>query len=228
VVPPPDYFASIREICDRHDVLFIADEVITGFGRTGAYFAMEHWNVVPDLMTVAKGIGGGYAALGAVLVSDRVKRAFSENMAAFAHGFTYSNHPLSCAAALEVLSIIEEERLVEAAALQGAYLQRRLQDLYKHPIVGDVRGLGLLAGVELVQDHTTREPFDAATKAADRLFYLCLDHGVIIYPGSGMVEGPRGDQFLLCPPFIISPAQIDELVDALSEALDTLTHELSA
>ncbi len=228
VVPPPDYFAAIREICDRHDVLFIADEVITGFGRTGAYFAMEHWGIVPDLMTVAKGIGGGYAALGAVLVSDRVKRAFSENMAAFAHGFTFSNHPLSCAAALEVLAIIEEERLVEAAARQGAYLQDRLRHLYRHPIVGDIRGMGLLAGVELVRDRETREPFDATARIADRLFQLCLERGVIIYPGSGMVEGPRGDQFLLCPPFIISPAQIDELVDALSGALDALTHEFSA
>jgi adenosylmethionine-8-amino-7-oxononanoate aminotransferase len=183
--------------------------------------------VVPDLMTVAKGIGGGYAALGAVLVSDRVKQAFSENMSAFAHGFTYSNHPLSCAAALEVLAIIEEEGLVGAAAQQGAYLQQRLQDLYRHPIVGDVRGKGLLAGVELVRDRETREPFDAAARAADRLFYLCLERGVIIYPGSGMVEGPRGDQFLLCPPFIISPAQIDDLVDALSSALDALSTELA-
>lgn len=224
-VPPPEYFGIVRAICDRYDVLFIADEVITGFGRTGAYFAMEHWGVTPDLMTVAKGMSGGYAPLGGVIIGDHVRRAFSENMAAFAHGFTYSDHPLSCAAALEVLAVIAEEDLVAAAARQGAYLFERLETLRAHPSVGDVRGRGLLAGIELVRDQSTKEPFAPALKTADRLLELCLERGIIIYPGAGMVEGARGDQFLLCPPFIITRAQIDELVAALDDALSALDLE---
>ncbi len=228
LVPPPDYFAAIRDICDRHDVLFIADEVITGFGRTGAYFAMEHFGVVPDLMTVSKGMSGGYAPLGAVIVSDHIKATFEENMAAFAHGFTYSDHPLSCAAALEVLRIIAEEGLVDAAAQQGTYLFARLERLYAHPSVGDIRGKGLLAGIELVRDKATKTPYPAERRVADRLFRLCLERGAIIYPGGGMVDGVRGDQFLLCPPFIVTREQIDALVDALDAALTALEAEMNA
>lgn len=226
LVPPDGYFEQIRATCDRYDVLFIADEVITGFGRTGRFFAMEHWPVVPDMMAVAKGMSGGYAPLGAVVVSDRIGAVFQESMASFAHGFTYSDHPLSCAAALEVLDIIEEDDLVAGAARLGEYLLARLEELRQHPAVGDVRGRGLLAGIELVQDQASREPFPAQRRVADRLFALCLERGLIIYPGGGMVDGHAGDQFLLCPPYIVTRSQIDDLVTTLDDALSALEHEL--
>ena len=168
-VPPPEYFPIIREICDRYDVLFIADEVITGFGRTGKTFGMEHWSVTPDLMTMAKGISGGYAPLGAVAVSDRVWSVFAEQEVTFDHIFTYAANPLSATVGSAVLDILVEDDLVQRSATRGEYLFAQAERWHRHAIVGDIRGRGLLLGVELVADRTTKEPFPPEVGASARL-----------------------------------------------------------
>jgi len=226
VVPPDDYLQTVAEICKRYDVLLIADEVMTGFGRTGRTFAVEHFDVIPDLMCVAKGMSAGYAPLGAVVVSDRVYSVFAGGSGAFTHGHTYGGHPVSCAAGVAVLEYIADNNLFEAARLRGEYMQARLRDLLQSPLVGNVRGRGLMAGVELVKDRTTREPFPTSVGVANRLTRLCLDRGVIIYPGGGMAEGQSGDHFLLGPPFVVTDAEIDEIVDQILASLHQLSQDL--
>ena len=217
--PPPGYFERIREICDAHDILFIADEVITGLGRTGRNFGIDHWNVAPDIIVTAKGLAGGYAPLGAILISERVEQAFRDAEAPFIHGYTYMAHPVSCAAGLAVLRIIEREGLIENAAQQGGLLIEQLDHLRaEHPLIGDIRGKGLLAGVELVRDRDSKEPLDPALGVSARLVQAALDHGITVYPcqtGAG-----HSDQFLVSPPLISTPDDIEEIVNKLSLALD--------
>jgi putrescine---pyruvate transaminase len=219
IVPPPDYFPLLRRLCDEHGLLLIADEVITGFGRTGRWFAMEHWNVQPDLMIFAKGVTSGYLPLSGVMLSRRVHDVLRSVKGMFAHGFTYSGHPTACAVGLRNLQIIEEEALVQRAAERGAYLQRRLQELRRHDIVGDVRGLGLVAGVELVEDRATKRSFDVALGAARRVWIEALEHGVIVRPLSG-------DVLAISPPFVITEQEIDRIVDALDGAIAHVGSEL--
>ena len=226
-VPPPEYFPIIREICDRYDVLFIADEVITGFGRTGKTFGIEHWSVTPDVMTMAKGMSGGYAPLGAVAVSDRVWSVFSEQQVPFDHIFTYAANPLSAAVGSTVLDIVVEDDLVNRAANQGEYLFEQAERLRRHALIGDIRGRGLLLGVELVADRETTEPFPPEVGASARLAAHCFERGLVIYPGSGCVDGVRGDHFLLCPPLVVTEAQIDRIIELLDQALDATTRELA-
>ena len=157
IVPPADYFPLLRDLCNRHGLLLIADEVITGFGRTGRWFALQHWNVQADLMIFAKGVTSGYLPLSGVMLTRAVHDTLKSLKGPFAHGFTYSGHPTACAVGLRNLKILEDEGLVEQAAESGAYLLRRLQELRSHAIVGDVRGLGLVAGIELVRDRETKE-----------------------------------------------------------------------
>src|SRR4029077_19896657 len=171
IVPPADYFPLVRQVCDRHGLLLIADEVITGFGRTGRWFALEHWNVRPDLMIFAKGVTSGYLPLSGVMLTRSVHDTLKSVKGPFAHGFTYSGHPTACVVALRNLRILEDECLVERAAERGEYLQKRLQELRSHEMVGDVRGLGLIGGVELVRDRETKESFDSSIGAARR---VCL------------------------------------------------------
>jgi adenosylmethionine-8-amino-7-oxononanoate aminotransferase len=215
----PEYFGVVREICDRYDILFIADEVITGLGRTGRNFAIEHWGVAPDLITMAKGLGGGYVPVGAVAMSGRVADAFRSRGLAFDHLFTYAANPLAAAAACEVLDILVEERLVERAASLADGFFARGRRLLAHPIVGDVRGLGLLMGVELVRDRATKEPFPTGAKVAALVAGEALRRGLVIYPGSGTADGVSGDHFLICPPLTIEEAQLDLLFDLLDESL---------
>src|ERR1700681_1915858 len=209
IVPPADYFPLLRKLCDRHGLLLIADEVITGFGRTGRWFALEHWNVQADLMIFAKGVTSGYLPLSGVMLTRSVHDTLKSMKGAFAHGFTYSGHPTACAVALRNLQIIEDERLVARAAERGAYLQKRLQELRSHEIVGDVRGLGLVAGVELVRDRDTKELFDPSQGAARRVWLDALDQGVIVRPLTG-------DVLAMSPPFVISEEQIDRMVLVLT------------
>lgn len=220
IVPPADYFPRVREICDRHGLLLIADEVITGFGRTGRWFAMEHWGVVPDLMIFAKGVTSGYVPLSGVTMRRHVHDTLRLQRSTFAHGFTYSGHPVACAVALRNLQIIEEEDLVSRAAELGRRLLARLDGLRAHPIVGDVRGLGLLAGVELVRDRATRASFEASVGAARRVWLAALAEGVIFRP-------LPGDVIAICPPFVISETQLDEVVDGLSRAIARVETELA-
>jgi adenosylmethionine-8-amino-7-oxononanoate aminotransferase len=224
--PPPEYFGIIREICDRYGILFIADEVITGFGRTGKNFGIEHWGVTPDVITAAKGLSGGYAPLGAVIAHDRVREVFAMAGVGFVHGYTMVANPLAAAAGVAVLEIVEHERLVERVASLEAGFFRRGRALLKHRTVGDVRGKGLLMGIELVKDQRTKETFPPAMRANAQLAAICLRRGLVIYPGGGTADGINGDHFLLCPPFTIREAELDELFgildDALTEFEDTL------
>ena len=219
LVPPPEYWPLVRDICDRYEVLLIADEVLTGFGRTGRPFAVNHWEVVPDMITMAKGISGGYAPLGAVAVSFKIRRLFEEKGLPFDHVYTFSANPVSTAAASEALMIWEEENLTEQSARTGQYLLQKLMSLKKHSMVGDVRGLGLMAGIEFVQDRVTKEPFPAEKLIAKQVGKTALQNGLVTYPGAGLVDGVRGDILSLFPPLIFSRQHVDELVDKLDKTL---------
>jgi putrescine aminotransferase len=220
IVPPADYFPLLRELCDRYGLLLIADEVITGFGRTGRWFALEHWNVQADMMIFAKGVTSGYLPLSGVMLTRAVHDTLKSVKGPFAHGFTYSGHPTACAVALRNLRILEDERLVERAAERGAYLNSRLQELRSHEIVGDVRGLGLVAGIELVSDRDTKELFDVSLGAARRVWLDALDQGVIVRPLTG-------DVLAMSPPFVISEEQIDRIVLVLDRAIASVAKDLT-
>lgn len=227
VPPTPEYFPKIRAICDRYDVLFIADEVMTGFGRTGANFAVDHWGVVPDLIATAKGISGGYIPLGAVIAREELVAVFERNRSNFVAGHTYSGHPVAAAVGLAVLRYIQEHDLVRNAREVGAYLLGRLRELMpRHPIIGDVRGLGLMVGVELVADRATRAPFPPERQVAMAVTLEALERGLICYPGTGSVDGVLGDHLKFTPPLILTRAQADELVDILDRALGAVEGRL--
>jgi adenosylmethionine-8-amino-7-oxononanoate aminotransferase len=227
VPPVPEYFPKIREICDRYEVLFIADEVMTGFGRTGANFGVDHWGVVPDMIATAKGISGGYIPLGAVIVRDPIVAAFEQNRSNFVGGHTYSGHPVAAAVGLAVLRYIQEHGLVQNAREVGAYLLdglRRLQA--RHPIVGDVRGLGLMVGLEFVADRKTRAPFPPEREIARAIAVEALERGLVTYPGTGSVDGVMGDHMKFTPPLILSREQADELVTMLDAAIGAVEARL--
>ena len=221
VVPPADYFPRLRQVCDKYGLLLIADEVITGFGRTGRWFGMEHWNVQADLMVFAKGVTSGYLPLSGVMLTRSVHDVLKSVKGPFWHGFTYSGHPTACAVGLRNLQIIEDEHLVERAAEKGAYLHERLQDLRSHEIVGDVRSLGLIAGVELVRDRGTKELFDVSLGVARRVMLDALEQGVI-------VRALSGDVLAMSPPFVISREQIDKMVSVLERAIGRVEKELKS
>lgn len=221
IVPPADYFPLLRQVCDKHGLLLIADEVITGFGRTGRWFAMEHWNVQADLMIFAKGVTSGYLPLSGVMLTRSVHDTLKSVKGPFQHGFTYSGHPTACAVGLRNLQILEDEHLVERAAEKGAYLLKRLQGLRSHEMVGDVRGLGLVAAIELVRDRDTKELFDASAGAARRVWLAALEEGVIVRPLSG-------DVLAMSPPFVIHNEQIDKIVLVLDKAIARVEKELKA
>ncbi len=225
--PPPEYFAIIREICDRYGILFIADEVITGFGRTGKNFGIEHWGVTPDIMTAAKGLSGGYAPLGAAIAHDKVREVFAKAGVGFVHGYTMAGNPLAASVGVAVLEIVEQERLVERVASLEAGFFRRGRALLKHRCVGDVRGKGLLMGIEIVKDQQSKEMFPPALRANARLAAICLQRGLVIYPGGGTADGVNGDHFLLCPPFTISEAELDEVFAILDDALTEFEQAVS-
>ena len=218
-VPPPDYFRRVREICDRHDVLFIADEVLVGAGRTGTWSALEPSGVVPDVMVLGKGIAGGYAPLAAVVAPTRIAEVFARGSGALNHAQTFSHHPVLCTAGVATLRYLREHRLVERCAAIGPVLQRRLARLAELPHVGDVRGRGLLAGVEIVEDKETRAPFARQAHVAERLMGAALDAGLVVWPNVGHADGTRGDTILIAPPFIVTEEEIDMIVDRVELAL---------
>jgi adenosylmethionine-8-amino-7-oxononanoate aminotransferase len=218
-VPPEGYAARIAEICRKNDILLIADEVMTGMGRTGKVFAVQHWNIEPDIILVGKGIASGYAPLGAVLVSARVVDAFDRGSGAFIHGFTYQAHPVSTAAGNAVFDYLERHNLFEHVLLAAQNLREALSPLQLHPHVGDIRGRGLLLGVEFVKDKATRAPFPKSDNIAEKVRQACLDENVLTYPTQGCVDGLRGDHILLAPPFTISPEESALIARALHSAL---------
>lgn len=222
--PTPGYFRGVREICDRHGILLLADEVMCGMGRTGTCFALEQEGVVPDLVTVAKGLGGGYAAIGAVLASDRVLAPLRGGSGIFQHGHTYIGHPVAAAAALAVQRIIERDGLLNNVIERGAQLMQVLEHrLGQHPNVGDIRGRGLFVGVELVQDRASKEPFDPARNMHARVKEHAKANGLLVYPSGGTIDGRRGDHVLLAPPFISTSADIDQIVQLLGRSIDQAT-----
>jgi adenosylmethionine-8-amino-7-oxononanoate aminotransferase len=218
-VPADGYIARIAKICRENKILLIADEIMSGMGRTGKPFAIQHWNVEPDIILVGKGIASGYAPLGAVLVSARVVEAFEGGSGIFQHGFTYQGHPVSTAAGNAVLDYLEHHQLFERVTSIAKTLRHDLEPLLGHPHVGDIRGLGLLIGVEFVKDKTSREPFPFSDNIAERIRHAALQEGVLTYPTQGCVDGLRGDHILLAPPFILSAEESARIAAAIHSAL---------
>ena len=216
-----DYFKRIRAICDRYGVLLILDEVMCGMGRTGTLHACEQEGVAPDLMALAKGLGGGYQPIGAVMLSKRIYEAFAGGSGAFQHGHTYMGHPVAAAAALAVQDVIRRDRLLANVTEMGARLERRLKERFgQHPFVGDIRGRGLFRALELVADRATKRPFDPTLKAHARVKREAMALGLLVYPMGGTVDGVRGDHILLAPPFIIGSSEVDTIVERLGAALE--------
>lgn len=219
-VPRQDYWRTVREICDRHEVLFIADEVACGAGRTGTWSALEPYGVAPDIMTMGKGIAGGYTPLSAVAAPRRIIDVIARGSGALAHAQTFSHHPVLCAAGLATVRYLREHALVARAATMGRVFHDKLAALLDLPHVGDVRGRGMLAGIELVLDRDTRTPFPRKAKVAERFTDAALLAGLMVWPNSAHVNGIDGDIIMLAPPFIIEPSQIDELLTRFRAAYD--------
>jgi adenosylmethionine-8-amino-7-oxononanoate aminotransferase len=224
----PGYFKRVREICDRHGMLLILDEVMCGMGRTGTLHACEQEGISPDLIAIAKGLGGGYAPIGALLLQDKIFDAIAAGSGAFQHSHTYMGHPLACAAALAVQRVMQRDHLLANVREQGSHLSRRLKDRFgNHPFVGDVRGRGLLQGVELVADRGSKEPFDPSLQLHARVKREAMARGLMVYPTGGTVDGTRGDHVLLAPPFIVDATTIETIVERLGEAIDATTAEMT-
>lgn len=220
VAPPDDYWPRIRQICDKYGVLLIADEVLVGLGRTGKWWAINHWDVQPDILVNSKGIAGGYLPFGFVAARRSDVDQIQMTLGDFNHGGTFSHHPVAAAASLATLHILQRERLVENSAEMGAYLGQKLCDaLGDHPFVGDIRGRGLFWAVEFVQDRTTKEPFAAKQKMAWRVHQRAFELGLIVYYSQGCVDGVTGDVVMLGPPLIVNATQIDEMVGLLAKAV---------
>lgn len=214
------YFSRIREICDEYGVLLILDEVMCGMGRTGTLFASEQENIVPDIVTIAKGLGGGYQPIGAMLCSDNIYQVINNGTGFFQHGHTYMGHSTACAASLAVLRRLIDDDLIEQCKSQGELLNDALQDIFStHPNIGDIRGRGLFFGLELVASKETKKPFLAEQKIHQRIKTAAFSNGLICYPNGGTIDGKQGDHILLAPPFIINDSEIDELVDKLSRSI---------
>jgi adenosylmethionine-8-amino-7-oxononanoate aminotransferase len=226
LVPPPEYFGIIRQICDRYNVLFVADEVMTGIGRTGRPFAVEHWGVTPDVITTGKGVSGGYAPLAAMIVREPHFQAIAQGSGTFVHGFTYGGHPSSCAAGAAVLAYIEAHDLIAHAAAMGERLHALLQPLRDRRIVGDLRGLGLMLGVEFVRDRATKAPFPRELRVAEAVGEAAFARGLIVYPGAGNADGVRGDQILVGPPLVIAPDEVEALAGRLLDAVGAVESDL--
>lgn len=229
VVPPPGYWAAIREICDRHGVLLILDEVLCGLGRTGHWFASEAFDVIPDMVTLGKGLAGGVIALSAVGVRESHYAAIAHGSGAFIHGGTFSHHQVAAAAGNAVLDILENEGLVTRVALTGRELGDRLRKaLASHPHVGDIRGMGFLWGVEMVRDRTTLEPFPRRLRVAETAWREAFDAGVLFYTASGFASRGDGDALLVGPPFGVSDKEMDTAVSTLARAIDRATERALA
>ncbi|MBL8382900.1 MAG: aspartate aminotransferase family protein [Burkholderiales bacterium] len=225
----PGYFRRVREVCDRHGVLLILDEVMCGMGRCGTRYACEAEGVAPDLITIAKGLGAGYQPIGAVLVGRRVHDAFAAGSGAFQHGYTYMGHAIACAAALEVQRVIDDDDLLAAVRARGADLEAGLRRAFgAHPHVGDIRGRGLMWAIELVAERADARPFDPALQVHARVKRAAMERGLACYPSGGCVDGQRGDHVLLAPPFIASREDIGEIVDILARAVDAAIAGLPA
>ncbi len=223
----PGYFKAIREICDRHGVLMILDEVMAGMGRCGTLFACEQDDVVPDMITLAKGLGGGYQPIGAVMVREELASEIEEGSGTFVHGHTYVGHATACAAGLAVQKVFQEDQLVERVAQNSDLLAAKLKEAFgDHPHVGDLRGRGFFRGIEIVRDRETNNPFDGGDGVALKIKKSAMDNGLICYPMGGTVDGKNGDHVLLAPPFIYTSLHMDEMIGKLKTAIDQVLGDI--
>jgi adenosylmethionine-8-amino-7-oxononanoate aminotransferase len=227
-VPPPDYWRRIRALCDHYQILLVADEVLTGAGRTGTWSALEPYEVVPDLMIVGKGIGGGYVPLSAVIAPRRLVDVVARGSGTVLHAQTFSHHATLCAAGAATIKYLRRNRLVERCAEMGRVLHQQLQALRASPSIGDVRGRGLLAGIEFVADKSTRRPFPASLRFADSFAAVALELGLIVWPNAGHLEDGTGDLAMLAPPFVINEEQIGDMVATLARAAERTTRDVGA
>jgi adenosylmethionine-8-amino-7-oxononanoate aminotransferase len=222
-----DYFKRVRAICDRYGVLLILDEVMCGMGRTGTLHACEQEGIAPDLLVIAKGLGGGYQPIGAVLLSHEIFEAFAQGSGFFQHGHTYMGHPMAAAAGLAVQEIIRRDNLLENVRQAGTHLARRLNERFgNHHHVGDIRGRGLFQAIELVADRATKAPFDPALKLNARVKQAAMANGLMVYPMGGTIDGRRGDHVLIAPPFIATADDIDAIVERLGNAVDAAIRDV--
>ncbi len=222
LVPVPGYFQAVRQVCDKHGVLLILDEVMSGMGRCGSLHACEQEGVVPDLMTIAKGLGGGYQPIGAVLAQGKIVQAMSRGSGFFQHGHTYLGHAVACAAALAVQQVIERDRLLAKVRHDAALLQQLLTEkLGDNPHVGDIRGRGFFWGIELVQDRATKAPFDPVRRLHAKIKAAAFANGLLVYPMGGTVDGRYGDHVLLAPPFIATEDELALIVSRLAAAVES-------
>ena len=227
VTPPADYYPAIREICDKYNILMIVDEVVTGFGRTGRNFGIEHWDVVPDIMSVGKGLSSGYTPIAATIADEKIYNAIYEGSTSFVHGHTYGGNPLSCAVALAVQKYIESHDLVAQCARMGKLMLEQLMPLQNLPIVGEVRGKGLLIGIEFVSDQEDRTPFDPAQGVTGMIVNSIFEKGVLVMPGApGSVDGISGDHIAISPPFIITEPEVDQIVIAIKDSIVEVSAQL--
>ncbi|CEH27837.1 hypothetical protein AM501_02180 [Aneurinibacillus migulanus] len=227
VTPPPYYYQRIKEICERHDILFIADEVMTGNGRTGKPFGIDHWDVVPDLMALGKGMAAGYTPMAATIASKRIIDVIAAGSQSIMSGHTFSANPQSAAVSLAVMQYIEDNQLIAKSEERGLQLLSGLQTLMqKHDIIGDVRGKGLLCGIEFVKNRTTKETFPLGLGVTERAIEKAKNNGLLIYNASGGIDGQAGDSVIVAPPFVISEEEINELLFILDQSIGELTLEL--
>ena len=221
VCPSKGYFERIRSICNKYDVLLILDEVMCGMGRCGSLFAFENYNVIPDIVCIAKGLGAGYQPIGAMICNDEIYTSIKNNIGFFEHGHSYLAHPTACAAAISVLGLLLKGNMLEKITYKGHLLKKKLEKKFNSSeYIGDIRGRGLLIGMEIVKDKQTKEPFDPRNKIFQKIKRNALDLGLMVYPGGGTIDGVYGDHILLAPPFIINKKQINEIVDKLYLAYD--------
>lgn len=224
--PGEEYFKTVREICDTYNVLLIVDEVMCGMGRTGENFAIEHWDVTPDIITCAKGMSAGYTPLAGTMPRSDIVEVFAEKEDGFTHGHTYSFNPTSCAIGTAVLEYMEEHDVVGNAREIGSYARDRFEEFYEYDFVGDVRGKGLMLGVEFVADRETKAPLEnGGPEFRENLLQTALEERITVYPGGGSVDGERGDHVLITPPLTITQEQADEMIDRLHTTFERLDIE---
>lgn len=228
VNPPQEYFPMIRQTCDKHDVLWIADEIMAGVGRTGTFLAVEQWGVFPDLVVLAKGLSCGYAPVSAILISDKVFKAFERNNKAYVGGHTYNAHPITASVGIKVINYMYEHGVIEHVAEKGAYLKDLLLKLAsRHPIIGEVRGRGLFLGVEFVADREKREPFPLEAAVAKRIVAYAMENGLVVYPSQGgCADGELGDAIQITPPLIISKDEMDYIYNVLDDVIGKVEKEM--
>lgn len=225
-VPGRAYFPRIREICDKYGILLIADEVMTGLGRTGTTFGMNHFDVEPDIIALGKGMAAGYQPLAAVLGSGRVVKAFEDSNGIFEHGFTYSAHPVSCAAGLAAIDYVQKHNLIEKVGERETSFFNRAKQLLSTGVIGDIRGKGFMMGLEFVKNAETKEPFSAEVRISQLVAQEAMKIGLLVYPGSGFIDGVNGDHIMVAPPFNVTDDELSEMFDLLQRAITTVANQV--